>query len=373
MAACALVGVILRRTVLAPAPIIVRVASVQRGRVEHSITNSRAGTVKARRRAKLSPEEGGRIALIAKRKGDTVTKGELLLRLDTSVQQARVDLARHERQSAAAEQTRACVTAARAGRELGRQRRLSAQGLIATDALDGFESAARSSAAACTAAGANLQRADSAIALAERQLEHTELRAPFDGIIANLAIEVGEWTTPSPPGVLVPSVLDIIDPSSIYISAPMDEVDSARVRVALPARVSIDSYPDQHFEGRVMRVAAFVQDVEEQNRTVEIEVELTDATFAATLLPGTSADVEVVLATHDNTLRVPTAAVLAGSKVLLVDGDTLAERMVELGLKNWDFTEIAHGLAADDRVVLSLDRPEVKAGARVQIEPDAPR
>jgi HlyD family secretion protein len=116
-----------------------------------------------------------------------------------------------------------------------------------------------------------------------------------------------------------------------------------------------------------VRVGAYVLDVEEQNRTVAIEVELDDAAFSATLLPGTSADVEVVLDTHEGTLRIPTAALLSGDKVLVVDGRTLVERAVQIGLRNWDVTEITGGLAEGERVVTSLGRAEVKAGARVAV------
>jgi HlyD family secretion protein len=165
-------------------------------------------------------------------------------------------------------------------------------------------------------------------------------------------------------------VLDILDPSSIYVSAPMDEVDSARIRPGQHCRLTIDSHPGAHFPGRVVRVAPYVLDVEAQNRTVEIEAELDDATFAATLLPGTSADVEVILDARDQVLRIPTAALLPGGHVLVVDDGRLVERAVEIGLRNWDASEVRGGLAEHDRVVVSLDRPEVRAGARVVVEPD---
>jgi HlyD family secretion protein len=364
--------VALRLTVFASKPIPVEVARVARGTVEQTVTNSRAGTVKARRRAKLSPQEGGRVIALPKRKGDHVKAGDVLLQLDASVAEARLDLARRERESAVAEQARGCFAAERAGRERERNRRLAKQGIVSTDLLDQMESAARTASATCDAAGAAVKRADASIELASRQLDYMTLRAPFDGVIAELAIEVGEWSTPSPPVIQVPSVIDVIDPSSIYVSAPMDEVDSAKLHVGLPARVAVDSFPAKRFPGHVVRVGAYVLDLEEQNRTVEIEVELDDGAFASTLLPGTSADVEVVLATHEGVLRIPTAALLSGDKVLVVDGRTLVERPVTVGLKNWDVTEITAGLAEGERVVTSLDRAEVKAGARVVVQAGPP-
>lgn len=367
VAALVLAAVVLRLTVFAPDPVPVEVAAVTRGTVEQTVTNSRAGTVKARRRAKLSPQEGGRVVALPKRKGDRVQAGDVLLQLDPTLAKARLDLARRERESARAEAERACFAAERAGRELARNRRLAREGIVSTDLLDQVESGARTANAACEAARAAGKRAEASIDVAATQLDYMTLRAPFDGVIAELKIEVGEWSTPSPPVIQVPSVIDVIDTSSIYVSAPMDEVDSARLRPGLPARVAIDAYPGRRFPGRVAQVGAYVLDVEEQNRTVDIEVELDDQAFSATLLPGTSADVEVILETHADVLRVPTAALLTGDKVLLVDDDTLIERQVEVGLRNWDVTEITAGVAEGDRVVVSLDRAEVQAGARVTV------
>lgn len=364
---------LLRLTVFAPDPIPVRVAAVARDRVEQTVTNSRAGTVKARRRAKLSPQEGGRVISVPKRKGDRVAAGELLLELESSVPRARLELAQRERQAASAERNRACLAAERSQRELARNHKLAEQGVVSDDLLDQMQSAAQMAGAACESARASELRARAQVELAQRQLEHMQLRAPFAGVIAELAIELGEWSTPSVPLVQSPGVIDVIDPSSIYISAPMDEVDAGHLRTGLPARIAIDSHPGAHFAGEVVRVAAYVRDIEEQNRTVEIEVELADAAFAATLLPGTSADVEVVLETREGVLRIPTSALLSGNRVLVVRDDELEQRSVEIGLRNWDVTEIRSGLAEGDAVVLSLDRPEVAAGARVRVEADAAR
>ena len=89
--------------------------------------------------------------------------------------------------------------------------------------------------------------------------------------------------------------------------------------------------------------------------------------MAAGLLPGTSADVEVILSARDDVLRVPTQALLEGGRVLVLEHDRLVERALQTGLRNWDMTEVASGLAVGDRVVTSLDRPEVKAGARAKV------
>jgi len=364
VAALALAG----RAWLVPEAVAVRAVAVERGTVERTATNIRAGTVEARRRAKLSPDQGGRVAALPHRKGDLVRAGDVLLELESDLERGQVALAEREAAAAAAERERACLAAERARRELERNRRLAEREILAADQLDGIESAAREADAACAAAGAGHERARAAVALARTALAKRTLTAPFDGVVADLSTEVGEWVTPAPPAVPVPPVIDLIDPTSIYLSLPMDEVDSARLAPGLETKATVDSQPGRTFAGRVVRVAPYVLDVEAQNRTVEIEVELADPAEAARLLPGTSADVEVVLERRPDVLRLPTAAILAGDRVLAIAGDRLVERTITRGLANWDFTEIAAGLAEGDRVVAAVDRPEIVAGVRVAVE-----
>jgi len=348
-----------------PAIVPVEVATVERGRVEQTATNSRAGTVEAHRRAELSPDSGGRVAALPKRKGDRVETGDVVLELESSLERGEVELRERQLAAAAADAERACLSAERAARELERNRRLAADQLVAVDLLDQVETAEREAKAACVSAHAARASAAAALDVARSALAKRTLRAPFAGIVADVSTELGEWITPSPVGLPIPPVVDLLDPSSIYLSLPMDEVDAGRLRVGQPVRATVDSRPGEHFPGQVTRVAPYVLDVESQNRTVEIEVELEPP--VAGLLPGTSTDVEVILDAHDDALRVPAAAVLAGDKVLVVAGDRLVERGIEAGLRNWDFVEVRSGLEAGDRVVTSLDRPEVKAGARVEI------
>ena len=365
----ALVAIVfaLRRTVLKPEPLEVRAIAAARGQVEESVTNSRAGTIKAERRAQISPEVGGRAVDIPHREGERVAKGDVLLRLDPNVLEGRVTLSRRELQAAAAQRDQACTNAERSRRELARLSRLAKEGIISTDVLDQVQTAVETTKSACQAAQAGVAQAQASIDLQGRQLGLTVIRAPFSGIIADLSIEVGEYTTPSPPGMPIPPVIDLIDPESVYVSAPMDEVDSARIQPGQPVRISVDSYPGRTFPGTVRRIAPYVLDREEQNRTVEIEAGFDGLPAGMRLLPGTSADVEVILETRENVLRVPTPALLEGNRVLIVENGVLVEKKLTIGLKNWDWTEVRAGLAPGDQVVTSLDRPEVKAGAEVRI------
>jgi HlyD family secretion protein len=182
--------------------------------------------------------------------------------------------------------------------------------------------------------------------------------------------ELNEYVTPSPPGIPTPPAVDLIDDGCYYISAPVDEVDAARVRVGAPARVVLDAFGERAFPGTVRRIAPYVLDLEKQARTVEVEVDIQDHPADAPLLAGYSADVEIVVQRHDDVPRVPTAAVRAQGGVLVFDPDTglLRAREIETGLSNWEQTEVVSGLAPGEQVVLSLGDERVEDGARAVIE-----
>jgi len=360
-------GYFLKLWVWTPEPIPVSVVTVERGRVEGTVTNSRAGTVKARQRAKLSPEIGGRVVELPYRKGALVHAGDVLLRLNDDSQQAGVQMAERELAVVQVKRERFCLEAARAQREFLRHQKLKERDLVSTDLLDKYENLAQTTQVSCKQTQAEIARARSAILEARAELAKTLLTAPFDGVIAELDVEVGEWTTPSPPALPIPPVLDLIDPSSIYISAPMDEVDSSKIHVAQPVRVTLDPFPGQQYQGHVRHIAPYVLDIEEQNRTVEIEVELDDRAFASSLLPGTSADVEVILSVKDEVLRIPPSTLFEGNKVFVVEQDALSMRTVDIGMRNWDFVEILGGLSEGDSIVTSLDQEGLEEGLKVVV------
>lgn len=348
----------------------VAIGTVDRGRVERSVANTRAGTVNACRRAKLAPPAGGQIVGLPVKEGDRVQAGQVLVELwnEDTVAQARVAEEQVRGMSLRVEE--ACVRADVAERESARAQKLHADGLLPEEQLDRATSSAKTLRAACAAARAELQQSRARVDVVRASLTRTVLRAPFAGVVAKITGEMGEFTTPSPPGIPTPPAVDLIDDTCLYVTAPIDEVDVARVRVGQPGVVTIEALPDRKFPGRVRRIAPYVVDLEKQARTVDVEVELTNPEDAKSLLVGYSADVEIVLEARDGVVRVPTQAVMEGNRVLVFagDGEKLVERTIETGLSNWEFTEVRSGLAPGEKVVLSVEREGVAAGARASAE-----
>lgn len=355
---------LLRMTVFAPEPVEVRIAVVERGTVQSTLSNSKAGTVEARRRSRIAAEIGGRVVEIRHREGAHVKVGELLVRLAEESLRAKLEQVKEGVPVARARLEDACLRRDRARRELDRTQRLADQNVISEDRLDALQYSFDSARVACESAKAELAQSQANLRAADSEIAKTSIVAPFDGVVAEVNVEVGEWVTPSPPLLTSPPVIDLIDPTSIYISAPMDEVDAGAVVPGLPVKVSVDSRPGQSFPGRVARVAPYVLDTEAQNRTLEIEVALDDPAISASLLPGTSADAEVILETRADVVRIPTSALLKSEQVLVLEAGRLVERAVELGLRNWQYAEVKSGVEPGEQIVVALDDKAIVAGAR---------
>ena len=321
--------------------------------VEQTVSNTRAGTIDACRRSKMSPAMGGQIATLAVEEGDMVEKDQILLELWNKETKARVKAA--ERSS---DQT--CIISAKAQRDADRTNELFSKGLASEEAKEAAVTNAESGLAACNAAKAQVE-------VTKASLERTQLIAPFGGIVAEIEGELGEYVTPSPVGVATKPTLDLIDNTCIYIKAPIDEIDAPEVVAGLKSRITMDAFGQKEFPATVRRVAPYVLDLEKQARTVEIESVFDNP--QEFLLPGYSADITIIVDTSEEALSIPSQAVMGGNSVYLINSDgTISEKEIEVGLSNWQVTEVLGGLSLDDQIVLSIDRKGLEDGVKVSVE-----
>ena len=355
-------------------PIEVVVRPVEKGTVERTVANTRAGTVKACRRAKLSPSIGGQIAKLPIREGDRVKAGELLLELWNEDLAAETKLAQREANTAKAHARAACLKADVAQREADRLVKLRQTGAISEEKADRAVTDAKALRADCAAAKASELMREARVEVARANLARTRLIAPFDGVIAEINGEVNEYLTPSPPGIPTPPAVDLIDNSCFYVTAPIDEVDAPEILPGMTARVSMDAFRDRRFDAKVCRIAPYVLDREKQARTVDVEVEFSKPAEIQHLLAGYSADVEIILDVRRDTLRIPTEAVLDAKRVFvyLPHKKEIRERVFERGISNWDRTEVISGLTLNELVVANVDLPGVKDGAHAVLAKEEP-
>ncbi len=351
-----------------PERIAVKLHTVKKGLVKASVSNTRVGTIKACRRAYLAPSTGGNVASLFVKEGDKVKHEQLLLEVwnDDLKAQQKLHLAQLKVNKETAKQV--CELAAGANREARRLLRLKQSNqIVSEDRVDKATTSAKAQRLSCKAAKASIEVAQANLTMTQQAIERTLVRAPFDGTVAEINAELGEYVTPSPPGISTLPPIDLLDISCLMVSAPIDEVDAPQIRVGMTACVSLDAFEDKRCSGKVSRIAPYVLEKEKQARTVEVEIKLSDEKDLNDLLPGYSADIEVLIASKQTALRVPTEAVLENNNVLLVTDDgLLVQRQIEPGLSNWNFIEVISGITEGDTIVLSVGLDGVEAGAYVQ-------
>lgn len=328
----------------------VKLVAVGRGDVLVTLVNTRAGTIKSCQRAGLSLPGGGVVAQIAVKAGDRVAQGDLLLTLWS--EDIRADLSRARAQQALGKTQREerCSEAAYYEREANRLATLLAKNLTSRTLAEQAQNLADTRRYICRASRQQERVDEALVAQVEARLAERRLQAPFAGVVAEVNSKLGEYMTPSPPGVAMPPVIDLIDDRCLYVSAPIDEVDAARLRVGQSARVLLDAMPGRDFAATVTRIAPYVKELEKQARTVEVEAALTSPPSDVPLLIGYSADLEVEVTRATDVLRVAASSRADDGSVLRLEGDRLVRVLPRWGGENWNWIEVAEGLAAGDRL-----------------------
>ena len=352
-----------------PEPLAVAVRTVSRGLVERTVANTRAGTVKACRRAKLSPSIGGQIAYLPVKEGDRVKEGDLLLELWNDDLAAQVLLAEREVTATRARAQSVCSRVEAAVNNADRLAALLKSNVGTQERMENAAAEAVSLKAECESVRREVLVREAQLAAARAAFQRTRLLAPFNGVIGEINGERYEYVTPSPLGVPTPPVIDIIESGCFYVIAPIDEVDVAGIRVGMSARITTDAHGSRVFQGRVRRVSDYVLDVEKQARTVDVEVGFTHPEDFSHLLAGYSADIEVVIDRRDDVVRVPTEAVMTDGAVyvFLPDRAAIERRAIRTGVANWDYTEVIDGLQPDEQVVVNIDAPDLRNGAPAEV------
>jgi HlyD family secretion protein len=302
----------------------VRVVPVVKAHVEATVSSVNSGTVRAERITSLAFGTVGRVKEVNFKLGDAVREGEILAQVENDDLKSRLQSAQEEYE---------------------RSQRLSK-----SDAM---------SQSGVTQARANYDAA-------KTSYEKSLIKAPYDGVIAELNLEVGELSQIT--AVIPQAPIRIVDLEPRYVRAEIDEVDLPKVKVGLPARVKILAVRKEPFKATVRKVVPFVSSVREQDRTSEIEL---DVDNEGVLLPaGASADVEVITDTKDDVVTVSSKALLGrGSDryVYVLNGTRLKKIPVQIGIYGYTVSEVKSGLSLSDEVVLPSDKFEVSDGLRVKV------
>lgn len=352
-----------------PEPIVLPVAIVDKGTVASTVSNTRAGTIRACQRSELSMSLGGRVQKLHVKEGDRVTEGQVLIELWNEDRKANIAQAEASLSAAEHDQKRACLGAEQNARENQRAQALVGKQLISTTQAEAARTLSSTTRQSCEASEDQVKMSRANLDMVRAHFDLTYLRAPYAGIIAEVNSELGEYVTPSPAGILTKPAIDIIDDSCLYVTAPIDEIDAMPVRVGQRVSITLDAFRDKQFSGHVTRIAPYVMEVEKQARTVDVDVRFEDFPKDMPLLVGYSADIEIILDERKDVLRVPTETIMDKRFVYVLGDDGIVKkREFTAGLANWTQTEVSAGLQVGDKVVLTPDHAGLKDGVPAKVE-----
>ena len=305
---------------------------VRRATVEQTVTSVNAGTVRAEHSAELAFGIVGRVKAVNVKAGDFVKGGTILAEVENA------DLAD-------------AVSAAT--RELDRKLNVPGRAVSASE----------------------LDQARQAVENARMVYEKSLIRAPYDGTVVELNLDVGQLSQIT--AITPKAMIRIVDSEPRYIRAEIDEADLSSIRLGEPGRIRVMALGKGWLSGKVRKVIPFVNAAREQERTVEIE--LTIDGNSESIPAGASADVEIVVATHQDVLSVSSRAILgrAGERfVYRIENNTLRKVPVITGLFNYEVTELlkdsgggggVEGLKDGDQVCLPHETVDLKAGQEVRV------
>ncbi len=348
-----------------------------RGDVIRRVTAS--GKLRALNTIKVGAEVSGQITRVYVDYNSPVTKGQVLAEIDPTRLRARVAQGRAQvaLAEAALAQAQASITRTQTdiavqGRDYGRRAELAQRGFVSKAALDASSNAlaiaragSRTATAQAASARAQIAQATAELSSAQLDLSRTTIVAPASGVIINKLVEPGTTVAAS---FQTPNLFEIAaDTTRMQVEASVDEADIGQVRDGQGVRFTVDSYPQETFAASVRQIR---KSATETQNVVSYLVILDVDNKDGKLLPGMTANVEIITGTQKYVTRVPTTALRfrpraedrpdekplpANTPVLYIastDPFKPVRRKVTLGLQGEDFVEIAGGLVAGDKVIL---------------------
>jgi len=283
---------------------------------------SAVGSLTAVQGVTVAAELPGKVVNIAFAAGAKAMKGDLLVRQDTTSEEAQLPGA-----AAQAELARTVVE---------RNARMLEKKIISQADYD--------------AAVANHEQAASQAGNIRATIDKKTIRAPFGGRLGIRQVNIGQMLREGDPIVTLQS----LDPIFVDFTLPQQQL--TRLRPGMPVRVTCDALPGQTIAGRITAVNPLV-DAETRN----VRVQATVANRTEMLLPGMFVNAAVGLPARQKVLAIPATAVLYapyGDSVFVVaddnvvkGGKALRQQFIRLGEKRGDFVAVASGLNAGDNIV----------------------
>ena len=305
------------------------------------------GTVRGQTEVDLKFEVNGVVKKLNFREGDLVKLGQPLAALDDQEARLRVEYAESKLQAAEAQLKLA-------EKRMGINEQLYQLGAIIRPKLE-------ESQIEVEQARSQLETAQKEGELARNESAKTVLKAPIDGVMGTREVDVGEYVTPQT------MVATLIDVESVFVEVGIVERDIERIRLSQRVKVTVDSLPNQTFEGKIDNLAPLI---EGKSRTLTAKVKVDNP--KGQLLPGMFARAEIAVFEKPDALVVPTSALrdVDGDgkfeSVFIVRESKAALKPVTVGYLTTDYAEVADGLQEKEQVITEA-RGNLKEGSQVSL------
>lgn len=278
-----------------------RFGDVDRGSITRSVSAS--GNLQALVTVDVGSQISGQITQIMVDFNDRVKRGQVMARLDPQTFQSRVAQGQADVAAGQASVQQAEATAANTQADFDRKKTLVAQGIYSPAVMDQATAANRTAQSAVTAARARVRQSQATLRSSQVDLGRTTIVAPIDGVVIDRKVEPGNTVAASLSSPVLFTIAQ--DLSQLEVSIKVDEADVGQVKEGQMVRFTVDAFPEDTFDGVVTQVRK--QPTTEQNvvaYTVIAEAENPQGK----LLPGMTANADIVIETRRNVVTVPVAA-----------------------------------------------------------------
>ena len=311
----------------------VKVLKAGRQKITEKITYT--GTIEAWNKINITPEAGGKIAVIHVQEGVRVAKGQLLAELET--ESIRLQL----------KQAQAAVAVAEAAHADALRNKERMDRLIKENAVS--EQQREKVQLAYDSAAAQLEQARAGLNLAQHALDISIMRAPFSGVIASKNAEVGDVINPMMAGFGggAGGVLTLMDYSRVKIEIEVSQEAVIRMSKGQPAIVKIAALAGREFPGTVSLVNLTADPLSRKFRA-----EITADNPDLVLRPGTFGEVTLEVSSHADALVIPQKAVIGDRYVFVAEDGKAVRREIRLGLQNHTTVEVVSGISEGELVIV---------------------
>ena len=286
-----------------PKPLTVQTEKVARRNITELVTAT--GKIQPVLQVKISPEVAGEIIELGVKEGQSVHKGDLLVKIKPDYYRAIRDSAEASFRSAESGLVSASANLSRASSEFQRVQELAAKKLISGTDFDTAKNNKEVAAATEVSSRHQIEMARQSLKKAEEDLLKCTIYSPIDGTVSKLISEVGERVVGT--GMMAGTeIMTVADLNEMEARVEVGEVDVVLVRTGQKARLEVDSFRDRKFGGVITQIAnsAKTQGVGTQQEATKFEVRIR-VTDRERFLPGMSVTAELETRYRTNVLTVP--------------------------------------------------------------------